>query len=227
MSGTRNNSGSDLKVIPGWPPVQVAASRVAARSEFAFALSGIGLAVFMVLHTGLLLSSHFSAAVMDELAFFLEWTYLLQIATPLLIVLILTHVVLASRKLPSTAPQQLALIRQVRVLGHFDSWLWILQIATGVGLLSLVSIHFWEVLTDLPIQAVKSGGRVREALFTFSAPFIVLVQAHLAAGLYRISVKWGVFARRWARVATAIWLALFLILDTAIILALYDVGGRP
>jgi hypothetical protein len=65
---------------------------------------------------------------------------------------------------------------------------------------------------------------VREALFLFSAPFTVLVQVHLGAGLYRIAVKWGFLARPRARVAAAAWLALFLALDIAILVALRGVG---
>jgi len=158
------------------------------------------------------------------LADFLERTYLLHTLAPLLIVLIIAHVLLAARKLPSTAQQQLSLVRHLRSLWHFDTWLWAIQIVTGLALLSLVSIHLWEVLTDLPIEAAKSGDRVRQTLFLFSAPFTVLVQVHLGAGLYRIAVKWGLLARPCARAAAATSLALFVALDIAILVALHGAG---
>ena len=211
----------------GWPPVRVEPSHVAGKLEMALAISGIALVAFMVLHMGLLLSSMMGAATMDSLASFLERYYLLHSVAPLLILLIFAHVILASRKLPNTSRQQLALLKQTRTLWHLDTWMWGVQIATGVAILVLASIHLWVVLTDLPIQTLKSGTRVYGTYLWFYVPFIVLVEAHASAGLYRMAVKWGLMRRRWAHIALTVWTAIFLGLGFAILVTLYSIGANP
>lgn len=211
----------------GWPPVRVGPSRVATNLELSLAISGITLVAFMVLHMGLLLSSIMGAATMDTLASFLERYYLLHSVAPLLILLIFAHVILASRKLPNTSRQQLALVKHTRTLWHLDTWMWGVQIVTGVAILVLASIHLWVVLTDLPVQALKSGTRVYGTYLWFYVPFIVLVEAHASAGLYRMAVKWGLMRRRWAHIALTVWTAIFLGLGFAILVTLYSIGAKP
>ncbi len=214
-------------VSVGWPPISLGPSRVATWLELLLTISGIGLVAFMVMHMGLLVSSMVGAAIMDGLASFLERYYLLQSVAPLLILLIFAHVILASRKLPNTSRQQLALVKHVRTLWHLDTWMWGLQIVTGLGILVLVSIHLWVVLTDLPIQALKSGTRVHGVYLWFYIPFILLVEAHASAGLYRMAVKWGWMRRRWAHITLALWTALFLGLGFAILASFYQIGANP
>lgn len=212
------------RVWVGWPPVSVAPSRVATKLEVALSLSGLGLVAFMILHMALLLSSMMGAAAMDSLASFLERNYLLQSVAPLLIVSIFAHVVFAVRKLPNTAREQIALVRHVRTFWHFDTWMWGVQIVTGVALLVLVSIHLWVVLTDLPIRALKSGARVHGIYLWFYIPFLVLTEAHAAAGLYRIAVKWGLLRRQWAHRLITFWTLVFLSLGFAVLATLYRIG---
>ena len=215
------------RVSIGWPPISLGPSLVATRLELALAISGVGLVVFMAMHMGLLLSSMVGVETMDSLASFLERNYLLQSAAPLLILLILAHVILASRKLPSTARQQLAVVKHMRTLWHVDTWVWGVQIITGLALLVLVSIHLWVILTDLPIQALKSGARVHGVYLWFYIPFIVLVEMHASAGLYRIAVKWSSMKRRWAHITLTLWTALFLSLGFAILATFYWIGANP
>ena len=215
------------RVSIGWPPVSLGPSLVATRLELALAISGVALVVFMAMHMGLLLSSMVGVETMDSLASFLERNYLLQSAAPLLILLILAHVILASRKLPSTARQQLAMVKHMRTLRHVDTLVWGVQIITGLALLVLVSIHLWVILTDLPIQALKSGARVHGVYLWFYIPFIVLVEMHASAGLYRIAVKWSSMKRRWAHITLTLWTALFLTLGFAILATFYWIGANP
>jgi len=167
------------------------------------------------------------AATMNSLASFLERYYLLHSVAPLLILLIIGHVILAARKLPSTSKEQLTLVKHIRTLWHVDTWMWVLQIATGVAILILVSIHLWVILTDLPIQALKSGSRVHGVYLWFYVPFIILVEAHASAGLYRIAVKWDLIRRRWAHMVLALWTVLFLVLGFAILATFYWIGANP
>lgn len=211
----------------GWPPVRVGPSRVATNLELSLAISGIALVAFMALHMGLLLSSMVGAETMDTLASFLERYYLLHSGAPVLILLIFAHVILATRKLPNTSRQQLALVKHTRTLWHLDTWMWGVQILTGVAILVLVSIHLWIVLTDLPIQALKSGTRVYGIYLWFYVPFLILVEAHASAGLYRIAVKWGLIRRRWAHISFTLWTAIFLGLGFAILVTLYSIGAKP
>jgi fumarate reductase subunit C len=181
----------------------------------------------MAMHMGLLLSSMVGVETMDTLASYLERNYLLQSVAPLLILLILAHVILASRRLPSTARQQLAVVKHMRTLWHVDTWGWGVQIITGLALLVLGSIHLWVILTDLPIQALKSGARVHGVYLWFYIPFIVLVEMHASTGLYRIAVKWGLMKRRWAHITVCLWTALFLTLGFAILATFYWIGANP
>jgi fumarate reductase subunit C len=211
----------------GWPPVSLGPSRIATRLELLLTISGVALVVFMVMHMGLLFTSMVGAATMNSLASFLERYYLLHSVAPFLILLILGHVILASQKLPSTSKQQLTLVKHICTLWHLDTWMWILQIATGVAILILVSIHLWVILTDLPIEALKSGSRVHGVYLWFYIPFIILVEAHASAGLYRIAVKWDLMRRRWAHIVLALWTALFLALGFAILATFYWIGANP
>jgi len=215
------------RVSMGWPPISLGPSRLATRLELALAMSGIGLVAFMAMHMGLLLSSMVGVETMDRLASFLERNYLLQSFAPFLILLLLAHVVLASRKLPSTARQQLAVVKHMRTLWHVDTWIWGVQVITGLALLVLVSIHLWVILTDLPIEALKSGTRVHGVYLWFYIPFIVLVEMHASAGLYRIAVKWGLMERRWAHITLALWTAVFLALGFSILTTFYWIGANP
>jgi fumarate reductase subunit C len=216
----------DLSVRIGWPAVRTTASRLDAWLELSLAVSGLALVGFMAMHMGLLVSSLLGAGVMDRLASFLERYYLLHSAAPLLILLLIAHVAMALRKAPSGARAQMALLRHMRTLRHFDTWMWAVQLATGAAIVFLASIHLWVVLTDLPIQAAKSGTRIYDVYLWFYVPFILLVEAHASAGLYRIAVKWSSVNRIWAHAVLAVWMVIFLALGFAVLAALYGIGAQ-
>jgi fumarate reductase subunit C len=115
----------------------------------------------------------------------------------------------------------------MHTLWHLNTFIWGVQIITGLALLVLVSIHLWVILTDLPIQALKSGARVHGVYLWFYSPFVVLVEMHASAGLYRIAVKWGLMERRWAHITVGLWTALFLTLGFAILTTFYWIGANP
>lgn len=161
--------------------------------EWARALSGTGLALFILAHLLLVGSVLLSPALMDAIARFLEDNNVAQAGGPLVFALLLTHVALVVRKLPLHIEELKTLLAHAARLHHADTWLWVAQAATGAFLLGMGAFHIWTVLTSLPITALKSAEMLRAdpwwlAFFLLLAP---LAHAHLGLGLYRIAVKWG------------------------------------
>jgi len=194
--------------------------------ELATSVSVVALAAFMLMHMSLLSTVLIGAQTMDDLASFLERYYLVQIGAGPLILLAIAHVFLALRKVPTTFQQQWLLARQMRRLNHLDTWTWAFQVLSGAALLAFVSIHLWVMLTDLPIEAAKSGDHVSGVYLWFDAPFVLLVQGHIFVGLYRIAVKWGLLARSWAYGALAAYTLAALALEFTIMATFFGLGGN-
>ena len=201
-------------------------SQVVPLLDVGLSLSGIGLTGFVLLHLGLLASVLLGAQSMNSLASFLERFYLLQGGAPLLILLAIAHVFLAARKAPITYRERLALIQQIRRLGHFDTWSWGFQALSGAILLAIGSVHLLVILTDLPIQAAKSGERVFGIYLWFYLPFIFFVETHSSLGLYRIAVKWGLVPRRWAHRGLILASVAAITIGLAILSTLYVLGSK-
>jgi fumarate reductase subunit C len=209
---------------PARPPA--AASHLAGSLELATSVSGLALAVFMLMHMSLLSTVLIGAQTMDNLASFLEKYYLVQIGAAPLILLAIAHVFLAARKVPTTFQQQWTLVRQMRRLNHLDTWTWAFQVLSGAALFALVSVHLWVMLTGLPIEAAKSGDHVSGVYLWFDIPFVLLVQGHIFVGLYRIAVKWGLLARGWAYGALGAYTLAAIGLEYAIMATFFGLGGN-
>ncbi len=208
------------------PPRVLAGARpLSGTLELATSVSGLALAVFMLMHMSLLSTVLVGAATMDNLASFLERYYLVQIGAGPLILLGIAHVFLALRKVPTTFQQQSILVRQMRRLNHLDTWTWAFQLVSGAALLALASIHLWVMLTGLPIEAAKSGDHVSGIYLWFDIPFVLLVQGHIFVGLYRIAVKWGLLARRWAYGVLGAYTLAALALEFTIMATFFGLGG--
>jgi fumarate reductase subunit C len=210
-------AGPARPVTGAWP--------VAGTLELATSVSGAALAAFMLMHMSLLSTVLVGSQVMDDLASFLERYFLVQIGAAPLILLGIAHVFLAARKVPTTFQQQRILVRQMRQLGHLDTWTWAFQVVSGAALLILVSIHLWVMLTDLPIEAAKSGAHVSGIYLWLDIPFVLLVQGHILVGLYRIAVKWGLLSRGWAYGALLAYTAVALALEFTIMATFFGLGG--
>lgn len=208
---------------PARPPS--GASRLSGSLELATSVSGVALAVFMLMHMSLLSTVLIGAQTMDDLASFLERYYLVQIGAAPLILLAIAHVFLAARKVPTTFQQQWTLVSQMRRLNHLDTWTWAFQVLSGAALFAFVSIHLWVMLTGLPIEAAKSGDHVSGVYLWFDIPFVLLVQGHIFVGLYRIAVKWGLLARGWAYGALAAYTLAAIGLEYAIMATFFGLGG--
>jgi fumarate reductase subunit C len=83
------------------------------------------------------------------------------------------------------------------MMRHPDTWLWLVQVVSGMAILLMGCIHMWVVLTDLPITAAKSAARIQTGWWlAFYLVLLPLVEAHVSVGFYRIGVKWGIVKRR-------------------------------
>lgn len=165
--------------------------------DWAQMLSGLGLIAFMWTHLLLMGSVLLSPALMDRLAKLLEDSGVAQVGGPLVFVLFVAHFALAVRKIPLRPEDQKLLLGHAALIHHADTWLWVAQAATAVGILAMGAFHMWSVLTNLPINALKVAETLHSnkwwlAFYLLLAP---LAHVHLGLGLYRIAVKWG-FADR-------------------------------
>lgn len=170
--------------------------RFSARVELAEMLSGLLLVLFMWGHLLMLSTILFGESTMNGLAVFLEEYYISQVGVVGIACLILLHFVAAGRKLPSRVKEQAVFWRLARKLRHGDTWLWMVQVVTGMLMLIFAAIHLFVIMTTFPIEAAKSAQRVAEAFGWLYAPMVLLVELHVGIGLYRIIVKWTSLNRR-------------------------------
>lgn len=167
-------------------------------------VTGLALALFMLEHLLMISSVLLGPSVMTTVAEHFESTGLAHVGGPLIGLIFLVHFVVAARKLPFRALEQVTAWRHARMMRHGDTWLWMVQAGTAMIILLLGAIHMWTQLTDLPITAEKSAARMQEwgwALFYIA--LLPLVEIHIWAGVWRIGVKWGFITRanraKWKR----------------------------
>ena len=169
-----------------------AVSRQAAYLDWLQVLTGVCLILFMYLHALFVASIILGVGVFNSLADFFENYYLVQTGGPVIVLIFLTHFILAARKIPFRAEQQKKLWLQSRMLAHRDTWLWVVQVASAMIILLMGAIHMWVVLTDLPITADKSAARIQSGFWLiFFLILLPMVELHVGIGWYRLGVKWG------------------------------------
>lgn len=164
--------------------------RVAARFDLLEMATGLLLVFFMWGHLLMLSTILFGTETMDSLAVFLEDYYLAQVGAVGVAVLILVHFVAAGRKLPSRIMETKTMWQLTKTMRHGDTWLWVVQVVTGILVLLFAAIHLWIILTTFPIEAEKSSRRVAESFGYLYAPMVLAVELHVGVGLYRVIVKW-------------------------------------
>ena len=171
-------------------------NRTSAYLDWLQMLTGIGLVLFMWSHMVLVASVNLGPEVMNAIARFFEDTYMAQVGGPMIGATFLFHFILAARKIPFRTDEALSLWKHSRLLHHTDTWLWMIQVLTAMIILIMGSIHMWSVLTDLPITAAKSAGRVQGGFWLiFYLVLLPMVELHVGIGFYRIAVKWGLVKR--------------------------------
>jgi len=159
-------------------------------------LTGAALILFMWCHLILVSSILIGPGAMNALAWFFETTYMAQVGGPLIFLAFLVHFVLAARKIPFKTAEQRVMWANAKRLRHTDTWLWIVQATTAMGILIMGGIHMWVVLTNLPITAAKSAARIQTGFwFVFYLFLLPMVELHVGIGFYRILVKWGFLDR--------------------------------
>jgi len=160
-------------------------------------LTGAGLVLFMWAHMLLVSSVVISPGLMNAIAAFFEETGLAQVGGPIIGGVFLFHFIVAARKMPFRLQEQKTFWQQSVMLNHADTWLWLVQVVTAIVILIMGSIHIWEVLTNLPITAVRSAARVQNGFWlVFYLILLPLVELHVSIGFYRIGVKWGFIKRQ-------------------------------
>lgn len=196
-----------------------APSRTSAYLDWLQMLTGASLILFMWSHMVLVASVNLGAGAMNTIAKFFEATYMAQVGGPIIGATFLLHFLLAARKVPFRVEQQSTIWKHSKVLRHTDTWLWLIQVFTAMVILIMGSIHMWTVLTNLPITATKSAGRIQGGFWlVFYLILLPMVELHVGIGFYRIAVKWGFIRRkerkgfkRFENILTAIFILIGLI----------------
>lgn len=209
--------------------------------------SGLLLALFMWGHMVLVGSILTGERGFNWLAGWLEDVYIAQPTVLAVLLLFLTHAVLAARKIPAQLTERKQLIELGRGLKtglrgsplHTESLLWIWQVRTGMVILVLGSFHVMllglDVLTAaygerLGIEAATSMARVQSGLWLPYAILLICVEFHAGVGLYRLAVKWGAgrtLSRRGLRIIEQVLLWGFLVLGVVILLVLAGILPPP
>jgi fumarate reductase subunit C len=169
--------------------------------------SGLILALFMWGHMMFVGSILAGTHGFDWLALQLEIYFIAQPTVVIIFALFLVHAVLAARKIPAQLEERrkiIALGRELKSNAHEESILWIWQVRTGMIVLVLGSFHLVllgiDVFTPLfgeriGIESVTTLERVQAGLWIPYAILLICVEFHASVGLYRLAVKWGVFAK--------------------------------
>ena len=135
---------------------QPKASRAPALIDVGEMLSGILLVVFMITHLLLVASIILGPESFRALATWFEETfYFAFIAVGAVSLLILAHIVLTVSKIPTNFSKHMQILKLSRRMPHMDTFLWVVQVVTGLAIAILGSIHLWVIATGFPITPEK------------------------------------------------------------------------
>ena len=172
-------------------------SRAPALLDVGEMLSGILLVVFMITHLLLVASIILGPESFRALATWFEETfYFAFIALGAVSLLILAHIVLTVSKIPTNFSKHMQILAVARRMPHMDTFLWVVQVVTGLVIAVLGSIHLWVIATGFPITPEVSAARVVGDFTWFYIIFVFVVELHLSVGFYRIVAKWGLWNRK-------------------------------
>jgi len=193
--------------------------------ELAGLVTGVLLVAFLWTHAFLVATVVFGPAAFDGMARFLEDYYLSHAGIGLGLVIGLVHVAVVARRVPAGYRAQRTVWRLAGKMRHTDTYIWALQVVTGLVILVLAAAHIWVVLADWPLQAAKSALRVQTGYLSFYLILLLVAEYHAAAGLYRLLVKWARFRRRSLARAIGAAAAFILSVNLAALWALFYFGG--
>jgi fumarate reductase subunit C len=183
--------------------------------------TGLLLLLFLQFHLLAVSSILLGADAFNRDSQFLDEYYLSYIGIPLVILAILVHGLAAMRKAPWKFLEARVLWQHSRRLAHLDTWLWAVQILTGLAVLLLAVIHIWSALLTWPIAAKFSALRVQEGYFSLLFFLLLVAEIHAMVGLYRILVKWGWWHRSRFTLYLLYTTAFFVILGLIALLCFY------
>ena len=111
-------------------------------------------------------------------------------------VCVVIHALCALRRFPTSYRQCRDIKAHYRLLRHEDTTLWMVQLVTAFLLFLLVFPHLMSMLTNpggfdpnlIGVHTYHNG-----LLYTFI--FLVCTELHGMIGLYRLAVKWDIFAK--------------------------------
>jgi len=181
-------------------------SRMPARLDLAQSLSGLALGLFMWAHLILVSSILLGKDAMLAVTRFMEASFLrpdephgypiivcaVAVAVSFLFVL---HAGLAMRKFPATWRENRIFRSHMSMMQHTDTNQWYTQAATGFIMFFLGSVHLYAMMTQYDkIGPYESSDRIVTGWFwPLYLVLLFSVELHAAIGMYRLSVKWGVF----------------------------------
>ncbi len=178
-------------------------------------LTGVLLCCFVLMHMFLVSSVILSPRLMDGIAGFLETSYLAQVGGPIILIVMVLHFILAARKMPFSPLELREFWRQSKMMHHMDTWLWLVQVVTAIVILVMASAHVINILSNLPISASKSAASIQGGMVPFYLVLFAAMDLHIAIGLYRIGVKFGILTRenrlKWRKYALYLVIGLALL----------------
>ena len=201
-------------------------SRVPAVLDVGEMLSGTLLVVFMITHLLLVASIILGPESFRALAIWFEETfYFAYIAVAGIILLILAHMVLTVSKIPTNFSKHMQILRMSGRMPHMDTFLWVVQVLTGLAIAIFASIHLWVIATGFPITPEKSAARVVGDFTWFYILFVFFVELHLSVGFYRIVAKWGWWSRKFMHWFHYVQMIIFWTIGYYAIYLFYNYGG--
>lgn len=169
---------------------------VRSRLDFWQALTGAVLALFVTVHLLLEGSVVLSPDLTNSIAWFLEATYIAQIAAPCIVLLILVHFFIAARKMPVRTGELQIFVAHSKALKETDTWLWLAQVFTAIIIVAGAFFHVYTVMTDLPITADGTAARLHNGWIFFHLVFLPSVIVHTGIGVWRLAVKYGICMKK-------------------------------
>jgi fumarate reductase subunit C len=201
-------------------------SRAPAILDVSEMLSGILLVVFMITHLLLVASIILGPEAFMTLATWFEETFSFAfIAVGAVSLLILAHIMLTVSKIPTNFSKHMQILQVSRRMPHMDTFLWVVQVVTGLLIAILGSIHLWVIATGFPITPEKSAARVVGDFTWFYIIFVFVVELHLSVGFYRIVAKWGLWSRKFMHWVHYFQMLIFWSIGYYALYQFYNYGG--
>lgn len=163
---------------------------ILSRLDFWQAVSGAILALFVCVHLVLEGTVVISPNVTNWIGWIMEETYMAQVAAPIILLLIIFHFWIAARKMPFRAGELQIFVNHSKALKDLDTDLWLVQVFTAVVILVGAFFHVYGVMSEMPIEVVKSYERLHHGWALFYVVFLPCTILHTGIGVYRIGVKY-------------------------------------